>query len=259
MTRHLQRPYRIWPLDDDDKGEVNEATLKFSTMNLESSLSVSKCNNPLPAPVVVKNMAKSPSTKLQHEQTSHSDPKESTTIIASAAQQVLNTTELLEQILSYLDPFPLYRFRTVSAHWTSLIQTSPTLRSNLWLSTAAEALVPLCTTPHYPSAPSEMSYSGGFEINPILTALNIFRTSASEEHLYYAPSFLLSIRFPARWRTRDAFWRGMQITSPPVKRLFLRSSWLEKYVQCESGITAGMLADLLEFQTGALFLCHTHP
>jgi len=67
---------------------------------------------------------------------------------------------------------------------------------------------------------------------------------------------LANITFPPRWQIKEAPWREMQICEPPINRVFLRSSWLEKYVEVEGGITAGTMADLLEFQTGVLYYRH---
>jgi hypothetical protein len=65
--------------------------------------------------------------------------------------------------------------------------------------------------------------------------------------------------FLARYRIENGGgdgWRYLQLSEPPIERVVLRSSWLGKTVSGEGGkgVTAGQVADLLEFQVGGLYL-----
>ncbi|KAF2432867.1 hypothetical protein EJ08DRAFT_677124 [Tothia fuscella] len=244
MTRHLQQPYRIWPLDDLDTGNANEKTLKHSTHNHISSLSAAKCDNPLAKPIRINEMASLEADTVPEKPTP--TPAKAIKNFETASQQVLTTTELIENILSHLPPVTLYNLRKVNKYWASLIQTSPTLRQNLWLTPSGPAITPS----------HSKSLKRQFTINPVLYSLRIFSTDRGGQGYPYL-HFVCRLRFPPRWRTKDAFWRDMQITDPPVKSIFLRSSWLDKYAENEGGVTAGQLSDMLEFQTGALYWFHS--
>jgi hypothetical protein len=241
MTRHLQKPYCIWPLSDAEG--VNDLTKQLSTFNLPTSLSMAKCNNPQSTTVhinegVSKNLpSREESATL--EQT-----------IDTAMSQVLNTTELLELILSNLPATTLYHSRNTCTLWRSLISTSPTLLKYLWFQPSGQ--------PKLPSRPVfQLRDPIVFELNPILQELGIFTARQTEYDECNRRHWFASISFPPRWVTKDAFWRNMYVTEPPIQSLFLRSSWLEKYIECETGITVGMLSDLLEFQVGRLYFFHS--
>jgi hypothetical protein len=243
MTRHLQRPYRIWPLIDQEEENANARTTEFSSFNLASSLSTSTCDNPQPTSVQI-NEGSAKATAPQVEAAPLDEAH------FNAVAQVLNTTELLELILSHLPPTSLYLSRNACTHWFSLIATSPSLKSSLWFHSPTPAKLPNIDYVPRRSSPQ-------FELNPILQDLNIFQSRHTEWDDCNRRHWFASITFPPRWLTRNAYWREMQITEPPIKRVFLRSSWLDKYVECETGVTAGMLSDLLEFQVGRLYYFHS--
>lgn len=162
--------------------------------------------------------------------------------IASAQYSVLHTTELLELILSFLPVADLYQSANVCASWKDLITTSPTLR---------RALFGLKNT-SVPPAPEHYSSKPAFVVNPILDSLNLVRACKD------SGPFQANINFPARWRTVSALWRDIQVCEPPIRRIFLQSSWLDKYLECDTGVTAGMVADKVELsRVGTLRLFHS--
>jgi len=171
-------------------------------------------------------------------------------IFDSASQNVINTTELLEMILSGLPPVDIYFSRRVCRQWKNIVDLSPSLRHRIWISTSEPAIRPTASPPY------GNKYGFKFILNPTLERLKIFTGAESILDECYHQHWFCNIHFPPRWQIRDAPWRGMQITNPPVKSVFLRSNWLEKYVEAENGITAEMIADLLEFQVGRLYFHH---
>lgn len=184
----------------------------------------------------------------------------------SALSNVLLTTELMESILAKLSPLNLYLSRQVCYTWRNLIDTSPTLQTRM-LRTSALPQKPGYGNPYN---------SPQFILNPILIHLNLLSHptapaacsrcgSGSQNCNRHVSSFdhmfkIAQCHFPPRWRIeKGADWREVQLFDPPIQQVFLRSSWLEKYVIGNEGVgvTAGQIADLLEFQTGALFLRHS--
>jgi hypothetical protein len=153
---------------------------------------------------------------------------------------------MLECILLQLTPTSLYHARTVCEYWCAVVEASPILFKRLW---------PDSSTPIIPSLEINQMRQP-FELNNILQGLNLFtpRTPVTDEchRLHY----FAEVTLPPRYLTKTAYWREMQLTEPPIKKLFLRSNWLEKYISCETGITAGQVADLLEFREGRLYYFH---
>jgi hypothetical protein len=161
---------------------------------------------------------------------------------SEAQNSVLLTVELLELILSFLPSPDVWRARNVCHSWKELVMTSPSLRTSLWFTS---------TVPPQTPVRGKLSKET-FTINPVLEALNLVKAS---QFTYYK---LANVNFPARWRTVKAPWRELQICEPPIQRVFLNSSWLDKYLECETGITAGMLADKLELsRVGTLSSFHS--
>jgi hypothetical protein len=253
MTRHLQKPYRIWPLADLEEDQIETTSSKFSSFNLQCPLSISSCNNPLREKIRMFEQlgVKSRDTPTTTNTEAPSNPAR------SAIEDVLNTTELLELILCHTLPVTLYKMRYTCSRWKALIETSPTLRKVLFLDSKRPAINPQRSYSHATSTTL-------FTLNPILSSLKVLSASSvrisishTEWDVHNHKHIFCTIHFPPRWRIRGAFWREMQIADPPIKRVFLRSSWLEKYIEREGGITAGVLADLLEFQTGRLYFFHS--
>jgi hypothetical protein len=240
--RHLQQPYCIWPLSD--YGEVNPITKKLSTFNLPSSLSMAKCNNPQSAVIHINEGSRKLTTPREVEPTR---TEEAT--IDTAVAQVLHTAELLELILSNVSPTTLYHSRNTCTLWRTLIDTSPTLSKCLWFQPSGPAIFPSRDYQQTQGSPP-------FKLNPIMQDLGIFNARHTEWDECHRQHWFANITFPPRYITKNALWREMQVTQPPIRSVFLRSSWLEKYVECEAGITVGMLSDLLEFQVGRLYFFH---
>jgi hypothetical protein len=241
MTRHLQRPYRIWPLSDleEDNDNTNKLTKELSSFNLDCPLSLAKYEKPYkkPGPPIKK-----PSTTVDWTRV---------TIITStctAAAQVLNLTEMLEAILLQLTPTSLYYARDVCEYWRAVIEASPILLRRLW----PETSTPITVTREYYSDLDPKP----LKLNPILEGLHLFASHPGTYFDCYRRYYFADATLPLRIRSKKAYWREMQLTEPPVKQVFLRSSWLEKYIFCETGVTAGQVADLLEFREGRLYFNH---
>lgn len=163
---------------------------------------------------------------------------------SQAQHSVLLTAELLELILSFLPSPKLWRARYVCHSWQGLIMTSPSLRRALWFTSTAPAQTPMRAW----NTPARDI----FTLNPVLRSLNLLKGGGFGHHK------LTDVNFPARWRTVRAPWRDMQICEPPIQRVFLSSSWLDKYLECETGITTGQLADRLELScVGTLSSFHS--
>jgi hypothetical protein len=166
----------------------------------------------------------------------------SNNISTDARRSVLLTAELLELILSFLPSPDLWHARNVCQSWDELIMTSPSLLRVLWFTSNLPAQI----------AARNVTPKDVFTVNPVLESLNLVNT---ERYGHYK---FASFNFPARWRVVKAPWRDLQICKPPIQRVFLSSSWLEKYLECETGLTAGMIADKVELsRVGTLSSFHS--
>ena len=162
---------------------------------------------------------------------------------AVAQRAVLHTAELLEIVLASLPSIDLWQASYVCRSWSELVSTSPTLRRRLGFTSDSK--------PGRPEQTFNSDYH--FAMNPVLDSLNLIRATGTS-----CTNVRATINFPARWRTVKAPWRDLQICEPPIQRMFLQSSWLDKYLECETGITAGMVADRVELsRAGVLKLFHS--
>lgn len=168
------------------------------------------------------------------------------TSMNAAQHSVLLTAELLEIILFFLPSTDLWKMTHVCHSWSEFIMSSPTLRKNLWFTSES--------APQMPTRPYRNPDGVYFAANEVLDSLNLIRGNSFTQ----TDNFRASFSFPARWLVVKAPWRDMQICEPPIKQVFLSSSWLDKYLYCETGITAGQVADRVELsRTGTLRAFHS--
>lgn len=164
----------------------------------------------------------------------------------AAHHAVLRTTELLEIILGFLPRPALWRQTYVCQTWRDLILTSPTLKRHVGFTSMSRPQMPV----H-----ERISTAQIYKINPVLNSLNLIHKDDNVNGVW---PLRTTVNFPARWRTVNAHWRDLQICEPPLQRVFLQSAWLDKYIECETGVTAGILADRLELsRTGIVKLSHS--
>lgn len=217
---------------------------------LQDLLETPNANTTIEQSNVTRDSAKMTVGQLYPEVAIASHPLDAESIIdnpfkeglVEAQSSVILTVELLELILSFLPGPDLWRARNTCHSWQELVMTSPSLRRALWLTTDTPAEAPVRYKP-----PRD-----AFQINPVLESLNLVKPMG------YGLFKLAEVNFPARWRTVKAPWREMQICHPPISTVFLTSSWLDKYLECETGITAGQLADRLELsRVGTLSSYHS--
>jgi hypothetical protein len=229
----------LWPLDDLQCVESNHVdAVKISTVREGAKMAV--------ADLYTTEGEETEHINKSTNKATHRSSNYPGTTITEAQHSVLLTAELLEIILSFLPSTDLWRMTYVCHSWSELIMSSPTLRTNLWFKSRA--------APQTPTRGWGNQNKVQFICNPILESLNIVHGNT----LTYNYDFYTSFNFPARWRTVKAPWRDMQICEPPIQQVFLSSSWLNKYLHCETGITAGQIADRVELsRTGTLRTFHS--
>lgn len=187
------------------------------------------------------------------------------------AQQVLNTTELLENILSFLPmPHVLGKSR-VSRKWKAVIDNSPALQDKLFLrykDSQAEVLRcdHLFTTP--------------IELNPLLGWENQAKLHVTHEIVVAHPkpfhpslaglkvvlgkfnTAYIRHRFGQSWQREqyDSSWCKMYLTKPPVTDIVIHvptivgsgfptwppSEHIRVDIHSEHGVTLGLLRDNVE-------------
>lgn len=152
--------------------------------------------------------------------------------MATPPTSPLHTTELLELILSHLPERDLLLAQRTCKDWNTLISTSPLLQSLLYFRSAPN---PPTTTPASPSYTLNPLLSSSFPAifpqdhrlhpkddpawAPYLDDLNLsFLLTASTNKFFYS-SFH---KRPEAFRRRDASWRRMHISSPPVRTVVFR-------------------------------------
>ncbi|KAJ9624871.1 hypothetical protein H2203_004821 [Taxawa tesnikishii (nom. ined.)] len=198
----------------------------------------------------------------------------------SAMSQVLDTPELLEQILTYLPPLELLVLQRVSQLWNGTINASPELQRQLFMRPdwrlEAKAFDPWREINRpgerpknnrmlrrvlggsYPTVTLKVITSG---VDPAPEADNDEMFIAMSE-LDQRPrrrssghwSWDVAISFPAdKLPTNDpaiyhesASWRKMYLTQPPCTTLHLVRRWqraARPAIECETGITMGEFVD----------------
>ncbi|KIW04064.1 uncharacterized protein PV09_04882 [Verruconis gallopava] len=220
----------LWPLRDLEASEDKQAASEYESSAVRHG-----------ARVAVEDLYLEDLLSTSGDKHSPTRPTVFGERLSVAQASVLQTAELLELLLSFLPSATLWQARYVCKSWRELIETSPMLRRNLGYTS---------TLP--PQAPTrETAIHTVFKINPVLESLNLVKTN---RNLFKIADF----NFPARWRTVKAAWRDLQLCEPPIQRVFLASAWLDKYLECESGLTAGMIADRVELsRVGTLSSVHT--
>jgi hypothetical protein len=164
----------------------------------------------------------------------------------SAISQTFSTAELIELIITYLPPRDiLTNAQRVCKAWHTIISTSPTLQTALYFR-AAPLSPSSFTTPH----PLIIE---NFTLNPFITSAFHFLLTPNKEYtkeedvawnrklarmdptykendqywktpyrkLFTYSEWATKDRADA-WRRKEASWRRMLVSSPPVKRLVLR-------------------------------------
>jgi hypothetical protein len=152
ISKSIPKRARIWPPVRTNEIAKNYSKSyegiylgnfkNFSMLNSDSESHFSHLN---PEP---KNLEPKDSTTIKRPAP--------TTLPLTAESRVLNTIELLENILDNLDLVRLYLSRQICYTWRNLIDTSPILRNRIYAS-AGPAQVPLKSGPGYyhtsPSSP----------------------------------------------------------------------------------------------------------
>lgn len=202
------------------------------------------------------------------------------------AEQVFNTAELLEQILSSFTPVQIHVASRVSRRWESIIEGSPTLRLGLfsdYRSDKDHQTEPVSPTYRVRQRRKNKSISS-------IATVPVYRTPVTLNPLVYEknqttlrfpydivsfqpPSFLSDYPGPiafigrytrtyVRHRFSDSCevdptetsWRSLYLTAPPITDLVIRFQTdlasNEKYYQvdvhAEEGITLGVMCDRVE-------------
>ncbi|KAF2246175.1 hypothetical protein BU26DRAFT_63706 [Trematosphaeria pertusa] len=172
----------------------------------------------------------------------------------SATSRAVATPELLELILSHLPPGDVLLAQRISKSWQTLISNSPTLQTLLYFrppslaSTTLTQLNPLLTiafpflfTPSLSLRPSETAdwdlsfgnlsetadwdLSFGHLSDPPSPGPSM-RTAGAAGSAGPAKAFKYSgwVVRPEAWRRKEASWRGMFISKPPVAKVRWRKT-----------------------------------
>ena len=198
---------------------------------------------------------------------------------------VFNTSELLEHIIAFLPPKDiLTRVRGLSRQWKNAVDSSPTIRNKLWMTSGKTGAVQSTgfTDEHIPGNPkwgqdARPMYSCALTLNSALFNRAFFDRESHALRLLLKDQSLASQKFDHNgvvWNfltillecystgsfqqtgpVLSATWRSMFLTSPPITRIMLElhpsptacygPHDIWLHLTDHTGITLGLLYDTL--------------
>lgn len=149
----------------------------------------------------------------------------------SAVQAVINTTELLEQIISHLPMRQIAATQRVARNWKEIIDGSPTIQALLWLRPAKSGVLSPAHRIESPQAscmPHEVVYHRKVRLNPFTQWLHqgivLFPFEVTESFEVWHPQHLV---FFSGVLNRSYVYQIIDSTTPEIA---VPESWLRMFL-----------------------------